>query len=63
MNTIEPVYLNVKEAMAYLRASREYLYRLINQGEIETIKRGVRRLIVFQSLKAYAERERAERSS
>jgi excisionase family DNA binding protein len=64
MNTsIDPAYLTVNEARAYLRASRDFLYKLINKGEIETVKRGSRRLVVLRSLRAYAERERVEQSA
>jgi excisionase family DNA binding protein len=53
----------VKEACAFLRTSRSFLYKLIRLGEIDTIKRGVRRLVVLHSLREYAERERVERSA
>jgi excisionase family DNA binding protein len=49
--------------MACLRCGREFVYHLINHGEIETIKRGARRLVVLQSVKEYAERERRERAA
>lgn len=63
MNTaIEPAYITVKEACAFLRASRTFLYKLIRLGEIDTIKRGARRLVVLRSLREYAERERVEHS-
>lgn len=64
MNTaIEPAYVTVKEACSFLRTSRSFLYKLIRLGEIDTIKRGVRRLVVLHSLREYAERERVERSA
>jgi excisionase family DNA binding protein len=63
VNTPEPAYLTVNEARAYLRASREFLYKLINKGEIETVKRGARRLVVLRSLREYVERERMECSA
>jgi excisionase family DNA binding protein len=60
---IERQYVTVSEARAYLCASTKFLYRLINLGEIESIKRGKRRLIVLSSLREYAERERLEKSA
>jgi excisionase family DNA binding protein len=60
---IEPAYVTVQEACAFLRTSRSFLYKLIRLGEIDTIKRGVRRLVVLHSLREYAERERVERSA
>jgi excisionase family DNA binding protein len=61
-HTFEPAYVTVKEAAEYLRASRDFVYKLIHQGEIDTIKRGKRRLVVLRSLRLYAERERVERA-
>jgi excisionase family DNA binding protein len=61
VNTPEPAYLTILEAIAYLRTSRRNLYHLIRHGEIATIKRGARRFVVFTSLRAYAEREQIER--
>jgi len=63
MHTPEPAYLTVREACSFLRASRDFLYKLINLGEIETVKRGARRLVVLRSLREYAERERVEQSA
>lgn len=63
MNAPEPAYLTVNEAIQFLRTSRAFLYQLIRLGEIETVKRGARRLVVLRSLREYAERERVERSA
>jgi excisionase family DNA binding protein len=60
---IESPYVSVAEARAYLKAGNKFVYRLINLGEIESIKRGKRRLVVRQSLREYVERERVERSA
>lgn len=59
---VEPAYLTVEEARQYLRASRNFLYRLIQYGEIASVKRGKRRLVVLRSLREYAERESVEKA-
>jgi excisionase family DNA binding protein len=50
--SIDPVTVTVLAAMKYSGLGRTKLYELITKGEIESIRVGTRRLIVFASLKA-----------
>jgi excisionase family DNA binding protein len=49
----EPLVISVDDAMRASNLGRTYLYTLINDGSITSIKRGKRRLIVYQSLKQF----------
>jgi excisionase family DNA binding protein len=49
---IDPVTVTVPAAMKYSGLGRTKLYELITKGEIESVRVGTRRLIVFASLKA-----------
>jgi excisionase family DNA binding protein len=57
MNTIvgafEPIVCSVDDAMRSSNLGRTFIYQLINDGSITSIKRGKRRLIVYASLKAF----------
>jgi excisionase family DNA binding protein len=47
--------MSVNDAARALGVGRTYIYRLINDGTIETIRLGRRRLIKTSSLKGLAE--------
>ncbi len=49
----EPLVVNVEDAMRLSNLGRTYIYQLINDGSIASIKRGKRRLIQYASLKAF----------
>jgi len=55
MNTAvwEPLVVSVEDALRVSRLGRTFIYQLINDGSIASIKRGKRRLIVYQSLKQF----------
>jgi excisionase family DNA binding protein len=48
----DPVTVTVPAAMKCSGLGRTKLYELISKGEIESVRVGARRLIVFASLKA-----------
>ena len=49
---LEPVTVTVSAAIKYSGLGRTKLYELLSKGEIESVRVGTRRLIVFASLKA-----------
>lgn len=52
----EPLLLTVPEACARLRISRWSFYRLMNEGSVETIRLGSRRLVPAAGLVRLIER-------
>jgi excisionase family DNA binding protein len=48
---LEPVTVTVSAAIKYSGLGRTKLYELLSKGEIESVRVGSRRLIVFASLK------------
>lgn len=55
-STFEPLLLTVPEAAAIIRHSRSVLYKLMDSGEIRSVKVGRRRLILTEALHAYVDR-------
>ena len=49
-NQIKPVTVTVDRAMELVGIGRTKLYELINEGRIQTITLGKRRLVVYSSL-------------
>ena len=52
--------MSVKETMQFLCMGRTKLYETMNAGELKTVKRGRRRLIVAADAVAYVERLRQQ---
>lgn len=52
MDTLDPVTITVPAAMRASGLGRTKIYELIARKEIESVRVGARRLIVFASLKA-----------
>jgi excisionase family DNA binding protein len=50
-----PLALTVKEALRLIGLGRTKFYQLIAQGKISTVHVGRRRLIIYDSLKAFLE--------
>jgi excisionase family DNA binding protein len=50
--SVDPVTVTVPAAMKYSGLGRTKLYELITKGEIESVRVGTRRLIIFASLRA-----------
>lgn len=57
---MEPIALSPTEAARALSVGRTTLYRLINEGKLETTKIGSRTLVLTKSMKALAEPETPE---
>jgi excisionase family DNA binding protein len=55
----EPLVVDVPTAMQITTCGRSYLYQLLNDGSIASIKRGKRRLVIYSSLKAFLTAEAA----
>jgi excisionase family DNA binding protein len=56
---VEPAFMSVKDTAVYLSLSEREVYNLYYEGELGAdIKRGSKRLLDFQSVKAYAKRLR-----
>ncbi|MGC2409400.1 MAG: hypothetical protein WA441_05255 [Methyloceanibacter sp.] len=51
-STVEPVTVTVPVALRISGLGRTKFYELLANGEIESVRVGTRRLIVFASLKA-----------
>lgn len=49
----EPLVVSVDDAMRASNLGRTFIYQLINDAKIASIKRGKRRLIVYASLKQF----------
>jgi excisionase family DNA binding protein len=49
----EPLVVSVKDAMLVSNLGKTYLYELIGNGSIASLKRGKRRLILYKSLKQF----------
>jgi hypothetical protein len=58
---INPLLVPVKQACLIIGRSQSALYELLGRGEIEGVKSDGRTLIVFESLRAYADRLRQSR--
>jgi hypothetical protein len=56
MSAPDPFYVSAKEAAVYLGGlSTQTVYGLLDQQAIASRYKGTRRLVIFSSLKAYAE--------
>lgn len=55
MSQIQPIFVSVKEAAQALALSTWQVYKLLDDQVIESRYQGSRRLVVVESLKAYAE--------
>jgi len=49
----EPLVVSVDDAIKVSNLGRTFIYQLINDEKIASIKRGKRRLIVYASLKSF----------
>lgn len=58
-NELAPLAYSVSEAVKVTSLSRAYLYRLINEGRLQSRKFGKRKLIPASSLRALIEGEAA----
>ncbi len=56
---MERMLLSIPEAGQVIGHGRSYVYELIGEGKIETVKSGKRRLVVVESLRAYVASLRA----
>jgi excisionase family DNA binding protein len=50
-SAVEPVLISVKEAAKALSLGRTTVYELINDGQLETVKLGSRRLVKVASMR------------
>lgn len=57
---LDPIFVSVEEAGAAICLSRREVYRLLDDNELESVERGRRRLVVVESLLAYAARLRRQ---
>lgn len=55
MNDVQPIFVSVAEAARILGLSPRAIYIKLDQQVIESRYEGRKRLVDFQSLKAYAE--------
>ena len=56
---IAPVTITVSDALKVSSLGRTKFYELLRAGEIKSVRVGTRRLISFESLKRFLEREDA----
>jgi excisionase family DNA binding protein len=66
VGTRSPLCLTVKEVADELRCTQRYVFMLIERGELDSFKSGVKRLVRMEDLKAYiddlVEQEKAVRA-
>lgn len=55
MSDLDPHYVSVKEAAAFLALNPQTVYALLDQQTIESRYAGRKRLVVVSSLREYAE--------
>ncbi|MFO6454480.1 MULTISPECIES: helix-turn-helix domain-containing protein [unclassified Aeromicrobium] len=55
---IEPRACSINDAAAALGVSRKHIQRLVNSGELDSLKSGARTLVVVASIDSYVERHR-----
>lgn len=60
LSSVERIFYSADEAAIALSLSRKEIYRLMESGALEVAEYGRRRLIPTDSLKAFADRLRAE---
>ena len=58
-----PISLRIPEAIRMTGIRRSRLYELMRDGEIDYAKDGSSTLILFESLKAYVERQRVRKAN
>lgn len=58
MNSIAPRACSIDAAAAALDVSRKHIQRLVNAGELDSLKSGARTLVIVESIDAYIERHR-----
>jgi excisionase family DNA binding protein len=51
----EPLLATISETGEMIRHGRSFIYRLIGEGRLRTVKAGKRRLIVVASIHEYVE--------
>ena len=56
--SIKPRYCSVEAAASYSSVSRTTIYKLINQGEIDSANIGTRRVVDLESIDRYIERHK-----
>jgi excisionase family DNA binding protein len=54
MSVLEPIFIGLEDAAAFLGCGRTTFYKLIKDGDIRAVKQGRRTLIRTQSLREYA---------
>ncbi|MFH7324802.1 helix-turn-helix domain-containing protein [Aeromicrobium sp. JJY06] len=55
---IEPRACSLDDAASALGVSRKHVQRLVNNGELDSLKSGARTLVVVASIDSYVERHR-----
>lgn len=58
---VDPVCMTVQEVQDALRVSRSTVYRLLDSGELESIKIGSNLRIITESVTSYVEKLRETR--
>lgn len=58
MSTVAPRACSLDDAAAAMGVSRKHIQRLVNSGELDSLKSGSRTLVVVASIDAYIERHR-----
>lgn len=58
MNAVAPRACSLDDAANALGVSRKHIQRLVNSGELDSLKSGARTLVVVASIDSYIERHR-----
>lgn len=53
VTNVEKIWLSMKETQAYLDCSKDYIYRLIDEGRIRAAKDGKMTFVVKDSVDRY----------
>ena len=57
---IEPISVSINEASAMIGIGRVTIYKLINEGELPSLKVGDRRLILVKEIRKFLDRKAEE---
>lgn len=58
MSAVAPRACSLDDAANALGVSRKHIQRLVNSGELDSLKSGARTLVVVASIDSYVERNR-----
>lgn len=58
MNAVAPRACSLDDAATALGVSRKHIQRLVNSGDLDSLKSGSRTLVIVKSIDSYVDRNR-----